>query len=45
VVTGISPDVARMMADAETPLRQITVRQTLQHGVAYALTRLRARRS
>lgn len=45
VVTGISPDVARMMADADAPLRQITVRQTLQHGVQHALTRLRARRS
>ena len=45
VVTGISPDMASMMADLDAPLRQLTIRQTLQHGVAHALTRVRARRS
>ncbi|MCY1059525.1 PAS domain-containing protein [Nannocystis sp. SCPEA4] len=45
VVTGISPDVASMLAGLDAPLRQLTVRQTLQHGVEHALTRTRARRS
>ncbi|MDC0716547.1 PAS domain-containing protein [Nannocystis bainbridge] len=45
VLTGISPDLAAMMADLDEPLRHITVRQTLQHGIGHALTKLRERRT
>ncbi|MBZ5712248.1 PAS domain-containing protein [Nannocystis pusilla] len=44
VVTGISPAVAQAIAGLEEPLRQITVRQTLQHAVEHALARTRTRR-
>jgi PAS domain S-box-containing protein len=45
VLTGISPQVASMLADLDSPLRQITVRQTLQHGIGHALARIRERRA
>lgn len=45
VLTGISPEVAKMMADLDAPLRQLTVRQTLQHGIGHALARIRERKT
>ncbi|PCC68590.1 anti-anti-sigma factor [Nannocystis exedens] len=45
VLTGISPELARVMADLDAPLRRLTVRQTLQHGIGHALTRIRERKT
>jgi rsbT co-antagonist protein RsbR len=40
VLTGIQPAVARTLVQQGVQLRHITILQTLQHGIEYALARL-----
>jgi anti-anti-sigma regulatory factor len=44
VLTGIGPSVAQALVELEAELRGITVRGTLQSGIAYALGGARGRR-
>lgn len=41
VLTGIQSDMAQIMVGLDIPLQQVTILQTLQHGIEYALARLR----
>jgi hypothetical protein len=41
VITGIRADIARILIELQVDLSTVVVKATLQHGIVYAMDRLK----